>query len=423
MSNGQGQGGGSPPYDDRTLLDPLSNDELRALREARQRMQAKKEGSAVAHQVVIGPDAGEDIGNAPTRSMPSLPSFEGDVSLEQISVPPSSAPQQRVTGSVQDPATVPMPPAGPTPSDPMSVLSEAETIGPTLVPTDRPEVIVTGRPLAPGKNTPPRAHGVVTPSSMQAVHTPSHFPQSRGTSADGASRASAQQTQRQSVQGGAKTNAPGFGENTLLWMQPPKHKVPNQASGGVATADFLPRASARDVMLGRLKTIGAVAVIVLLVGGLLYSSLISAPKGFIELRSTPSKAEVFIDGVKYEPTPVKLTLAEGSYRISLQRDGYETASFTASVRGEKTERRTVKMVPLSRPGLMTVRVEVQPVPARITFDGKAHDNQKTLMVPNIDPGKAHTITVEASGFVKIVQEVRTGELKNSYSFFLAKSSE
>ncbi|MEO1339454.1 MAG: hypothetical protein AAFV29_27690, partial [Myxococcota bacterium] len=58
----------------RTLLDPLSNDELRALREARQRMQAKKEPavSAVAHQIVIGPDTGDDIGDAPTRSPPVL---------------------------------------------------------------------------------------------------------------------------------------------------------------------------------------------------------------------------------------------------------------------------------------------------------------------------------------------------------------
>src|SRR5262245_45281417 len=81
------QGGGrrQPPPDDRTLLDPLNADELRALREARQKMQAAKGGPAVAHQVVIGPDSGEDIGDAPTRAMPSLPQFENPgASLEKI---------------------------------------------------------------------------------------------------------------------------------------------------------------------------------------------------------------------------------------------------------------------------------------------------------------------------------------------------
>ena len=133
MSNGQGHGGSKPPQDDRTLLDPLSNDELRALREARQRMQAKKEPtSAVAHQIVIGPDSGEDIGEAPTRAIPSLPSFEGNVSLEHISAPPGPAePQQRNTAGAVDPATVPTVGQGPRPSggpEPRAGYDQSETV-------------------------------------------------------------------------------------------------------------------------------------------------------------------------------------------------------------------------------------------------------------------------------------------------------
>src|SRR5262245_38024685 len=80
------QSGGrqKPPSDDRTLLDPLNADELKALREARAKMQATK-GGAVAHQVVIGRDGGEDIGDAPTRAMPQLPQFESKgSSLENL---------------------------------------------------------------------------------------------------------------------------------------------------------------------------------------------------------------------------------------------------------------------------------------------------------------------------------------------------
>ena len=47
MSEGHGGGGDrQKPTDDRTLLDPLNEDELKALREARQRMQAKKAAKA-----------------------------------------------------------------------------------------------------------------------------------------------------------------------------------------------------------------------------------------------------------------------------------------------------------------------------------------------------------------------------------------
>ena len=355
MSNGQGQGGGKPPNDDRTLLDPLSNDELRALREARQRMQAKKETSAVAHQIVIGPDTGDDIGDAPTRAMPSLPSFEGQMSLDQISAPPGPAPQQRVTGAAVDPATVPAAraPMSATPSDPMSVHDHARTAPP-----------------------PP---------------------------------------------GGPQHTQPGFGENTLLWMQPPK-QAPMPQTGSHNIADFFPKASRQEITQGRLKSIAAAAVGVLLVSAFLYLVLFSSAKGTLELRSVPSDADVFIDGEQYGKTPVKLTLSEGSYQISLQLDGHETSQFTSTIKGEQVLKRDINLVPRSRPGLMTVKIEVQPIAAKISVDGAVHAGKRVLLVPNVDPKAAHKIEIEAPGYVKIVQDVRKTELKSSYSFVLAKAS-
>ncbi|MEM7678207.1 MAG: PEGA domain-containing protein [Myxococcota bacterium] len=391
MGNGQGQGSGNkPPQDDRTLLDPLSNDELRALREARQRMQAKKEPavSAVAHQIVIGPDSGDDIGDAPTRAIPSLPSFDSQVSLDQI-----SAPQQRVTGGAVDPASqprgeapraegpAPNPPVGSVPSDPMSVLSDAETIVPAAAGHDASQNTVPS-----GLSAPPKPPDPTQPPS-------------------------------------GNTN-PGFGENTLLWMQPPK--MPQSSLNNpplTGTADFIPRADPREVAVGRAKTIGAFVVVLLLIGSLVYLSLFSAAKGVIEVHSTPSKADVYIDGNKYESTPVKLTLAEGNYRISLRLDGYETAWFMANIEADKSQRKNVDLVPLSRAGLMTVKIEVQPVAARISVDGQAYDGRRTLMVPNVDPLESHKIMIEAAGYVKVIQDVRPDELKSSYSFVLAKSSE
>lgn len=413
MSNGQGQGGGKPPYDDRTLLDPLSNDELRALREARQRMQAKKQQgatSAVAHQVVIGPDGGDDIGTAPTRAMPALPTFDANVSLDQI----EAAPQQRVTGDVLDPATQP-PDAGPTPSDPMSLAGYEETISASSPSLGSPSAFGpsdsdASLPTQPAQPS-PLGHSPIIQGRplVQPVHPSAPL----GGTQPGTGTVN---------RGAPQPGQPGFGENTLLWMQPPAQASVGQA-GPAATMDFLPRPDRREIAVSRVKTFGVAAVIVLLIGALLYSTLFSAPKGVIELRSTPPKAEVFIDGTKYSPTPVKLTLAEGAYRISLELSGYEPLRFTANVKGEQTERRDVHLVPISRPGLMTVRIEVQPVPARIVFDGKTYDGRKTLMVPNVDPVKPHSIAIEAGGFVKIIQDVRKDELKKSYSFVLARSSE
>jgi hypothetical protein len=127
MSTGQGQGGGKKPpqTDDRTLLDPLSNDELKALREARQRMQAKK-GSAVAHQIVIGPDSGEDIGDAPTRAMPALPTFESNATPGEDRSPTGSG--SGLKGRPQEP------------------MSTAPTVSPAVIRVPRPRAHAGSRP-------------------------------------------------------------------------------------------------------------------------------------------------------------------------------------------------------------------------------------------------------------------------------------
>jgi hypothetical protein len=85
MSNDQGKGGTPPATDDRTILDPLNADELRALREARERFQ--KQAAPASH--AVGPDQGDDIGDAPTRAMPAIPSFDKTpgVSLNNLSTP------------------------------------------------------------------------------------------------------------------------------------------------------------------------------------------------------------------------------------------------------------------------------------------------------------------------------------------------
>lgn len=336
----------SKPTDDRTLLDPLSNDELKALREARQRMQAKKQGqsAAVAHQIVIGPDAGQDIGDAPTRAMPALPSFEGNVSIDQIGTnPPFPA----------DPAQRPM--GGP-PTEPMSMHGQGPASQPSVGPA---------------------------PS-------------------------------------GPQPGQPGFGENTLLWMQPPK-PPPGVAIGGAATPDVLPKVSKKDQAKFRMKAFGVAIVCILLGGGILFSIAQPKARGKLELHTNPSRAEVYINGkLSTEKTPVKLTLSVGQHTIEVRLEGHENETFVASIEEENSEQnKKLELNPISKPGLLTVSVTVQPVSANIIFDDKSLSG-RTYKMANIDPKQPHKISIEAGGYVKISQDIAPGTLKPEYSFVLQR---
>jgi hypothetical protein len=341
MSN-QGQGGGrNPPPDDRTLLDPLSNDELKALREARQRMQQKKGGAN--HQIVIGPDSGEDIGDAPTRAMPALPSFDaGGVSLDKIST--------NANQPLPDPAERG---GGARPNEPMSVHGTHPM----------------GRP-------------------------PGQLP----------------------------TKPAGFGENTLLWMQPPK--PPPAVTVGTAAGEILPPIDKKAHAVRKVKTYGALGVMAVVIGALLFVTTQSREKGVLELHTTPPKAHVAINGrSSNEVTPMKLTLPEGSYEIEVSLEGFEPHKFsTEIVGGEKVEpiRKDIDLQPISKEGLYTVSITISPIAANIVLDETVHAGKRSLKVPNVDPNKPHRILVEAGGYVKIEQDIAVGQLKTDYNFVLQK---
>lgn len=350
MSNGEENGGGQqPPPDDRTLLDPLSNEELRALREARQRMQAKKaagKSSAIKHQIVITPESTEaDRPRRDPSAAPALPSFDGDVTLDQIRVPPRALEQPA-------PAASPSPDA---PTQPAGAPPEPRT-----EPTTDPA----------GGSEPPRA------------------------------------------------GATGFGENTLLWMQPVK---PTGAASTAPTAnDAMFQSSPREKTQRILR--GAVlAVVALLVVGLVAFLLSGSERGVLELVTHPPRAKLYVNGtLRDEPTPVKLTLPAGAYTLRVEKEGYEPEEIRIDVSGDLDARKTVDLRPQSQPGLQTVTVEVEPIAANVTVDGKEHTGVQTLHVPNLDPNTEHRIRVEAGGFIKTEQVIRPGELQSTYRFTLER---
>lgn len=379
MSN-RDDNGRRPPPDDRTLLDPLSNDELEALRQARQRLQAQRksagrEGQGQGHgpaqgqgrpQMVVGPDD-EQLGHAPTRAMPALPSFEGKVSLDQI--------RRESDPQVSSPSSRSAPPRGAAPSEPMSVYSG--TVGPVADPAETGDEPT----LAPGYRTPLPGGGVPSPAGEHPTAGPT-----------------------------------GFGESTLMWMQPPKAGP----TSGPATVDVLAETAPPPVSATqRLKGVLAFLAAVILVGGIGLATLYGGDSGVIELLTEPPGALVSIDGqLQSERTPVKLTMSEGAHTLELSLEGYAPKTVEVIVDPERPKRENVALDPMSAAGLMTVGVAVQPVSARIAVDGRIFEGKRSIKVANLDPSRAHTIVVEAPGYKRIEKRVAEGELKESYNFVL-----
>lgn len=376
MASGNDGGKRQPPSDDRTLLDPLSNEELKALREARQRMQAKRKeegaGSAIKHQIVIGPSASEEDGDAPTRAMPALPSFDGQVTLDKLNLGPKP--------EAKAPETEPQPEA------------EAPAASP---PRKAPPRKVSSRPVSERRRTP------------DASTQPGGDPRAEVDSPVGAPS--------------GKAGPTGFGENTMMWMQPAK--APSGAVPTAPTNTTLPVPTPKQQGMAWAQRLGIFALL-LGMAGIVAFVFWPRPQGTLELYTTPPGASLYIDGsARDEPTPVKLTLGAGRHALRLEKEGYESATVTVEVAADESARKDVDLVPLSQPGLRTVGIQVEPVKANVTFDDTKHANVRSLQLPNIDPNREHVIRVEASGFLKTEQRIPAGQLQKAYSFTLEPDQE
>ena len=376
MTNRDDQRKGGPPSDDRTLLDPLSSDELAALRQARQRIQQQKQARTSLPAVEVSPrdsDA-EPTDTASTHAMPSLPGFEERVSLDQIKARSGSAAADSSATIAEGPSVAP--------SEPMSVYrtrspdtGSLDTKTPDTRAPDADATVAAVLPRTPPEKTAP-------PSS----------------SAPSAGR------------------QPGFGENTLMWMQPPKGAPQPRTH---TMSDVLPPQSKKETFIAQARTFGVAMILMLLVIALAAAILSGGTSGVVELHTDPAGALVKIDGAEQvERTPVKLTMLEGVHTIQLQLDGYEPTTLSVEVNSSQPGVQQISLKPQSAEGRMTLTVNVQPVSASITLDGDRYTNKRTVRIANVDPTRPHRLIVEAPGYKKIDKQVASGELKPSYTFAL-----
>jgi formylglycine-generating enzyme required for sulfatase activity len=114
--------------------------------------------------------------------------------------------------------------------------------------------------------------------------------------------------------------------------------------------------------------------------------------GRLAIRSTPPGASVLI-GKRYAGrTPLEIDAPPGrTLQVQLTKEGYETASRSATVAGGETQSLTVELVP--RVGI--VRLKVEPAEAEIVVDGTAQGRvPEQLRLSAVE----HTIEIRKEGY-------------------------
>lgn len=130
--------------------------------------------------------------------------------------------------------------------------------------------------------------------------------------------------------------------------------------------------------------------------------------GYISVSSSPSYADVYIDGAYKGTTPVTSSVSPGSHTVKVSKSGYDTISRTVSVNSGST---TSVSVSLAQPANSYINIMSTPHGADVYVDGaykgKTSPNNQFLSVGPLSPG-SHTVTLELSGYNKYTSSVYLG---------------
>ena len=368
MSTNEGNKPEQP--EDRTLLDPLDADELKALREARERLQATKKKASSKPADVGGDD--DDDGIAATRAMRAIPSFDSPSPTKTDESPPPKS------SFMAEPK-------------PMAPGSATVRTGDHKADGDAATLIAQSDQLATVMSSSGDAKASPPPSSDKRV----------------------------------KSQPPAFGENTLMWMEPVKEVKVARAERN-AQPRGASRARAPGDTAGRRAMAGVVAVLGVLVM-IAAAVVLLQPKGHpatVEIVTDPGKATVVINGKPTDIlTPMKASLPPGTHDVEIRLKGHRTEKMSLHiVSGAKPTRRSLLLHPLSRPGLKTVTLNVDPVAANIALDGKVYPARKALKIANVDPKTKHLIEIDVGGYKAIKQEIEPNKLEPVYRFTLEREA-
>jgi hypothetical protein len=138
----------------------------------------------------------------------------------------------------------------------------------------------------------------------------------------------------------------------------------------------------------------------------------------ITINSTPSKAMVYINGTQEKRTPLKLTLDEGTYNISLILEGYENKSRVITVDSDETFH--FDMTAIEAPEVKhEITITSDPANATVTIGGAVEG--RTPLALNVTEGE-HEVTLSKAGY-----ETKSGTINvtrpRTYSFTLSEKDD
>ncbi|WP_038049074.1 PEGA domain-containing protein [Thermus caliditerrae] len=154
-----------------------------------------------------------------------------------------------------------------------------------------------------------------------------------------------------------------------------------------------------------------------------FAQLVPEPRqGTLAVTSSPSGAEVYVEGALRGRTPLSLSLPEGRYAVELRLSGYEPYRATVQVRRGETTRLDVRLNPIPRTG--TLLLESSPTGAEAYVNGTLRGRTPLRLVldegtyrvelraPGYEPYQA-TVRVERGRETRLsasLRPIRTGEL-------------
>ncbi len=128
--------------------------------------------------------------------------------------------------------------------------------------------------------------------------------------------------------------------------------------------------------------------------------------GTLDIRSTPSNADVFVDGRYIGRTPVRYPVVEGRYDITIEREGYQTLQRTIGIRAGGTQRMTFDLQRVEARGFL--RFGSSPSGAEVFVDGSFVGTTPTGRIA-LDEG-SYRVTFRLDGYQE--QTVQTRVEKN-----------
>ena len=121
----------------------------------------------------------------------------------------------------------------------------------------------------------------------------------------------------------------------------------------------------------------------------------------ISIDSRPTGATVMLDGKNIGQTPLRAEILAGTYRLVLEREGFDSVSTTLQVVADQAQA-LAEFILVESDGLLSL--ETTPTGANVTVAGQFRG--RTPVDLSLAPRQAHVLKISKSGFESIERRVR-----------------